>query len=115
MPENLSQQEVRDLINPIPYTAASLKRGKFAFIQNCASCHDRDGKARAAAMGNAADLTDAESWSYGTSDSEVFRTLSEGVGNSMPPFKYTISSEKKRWDIVNFVRSLRPDTRALEE
>lgn len=115
LPEKLSQEQARELVNPISYTSISLKRGQLAFTQYCAACHDRDGKARSAVLTKAADLTNPASWSYGDTDGEILRTILEGAGNNMPPFKYMISSEKTVWDIVNFVHSLRLNARSVEE
>ncbi len=112
--ERLPLDEARALSNPVPHTAASLKKGKFLFMQHCAACHDRDGKARAAMLADAADLTMPDSWSYGDSDGEIFRTVRDGAGTSMPPFKYTISNERDLWNIANFVHSLRAEARPVE-
>ena len=110
-----SRETTVALVNPVPYTASSVKRGKSAFMQSCAGCHDRDGRARSVALAKATDLTNTDSWSYGDSDSEIFQTIRDGAGDNMPPFKYLITNERSLWDIVNFVHSLRPSARAFEE
>lgn len=110
-----SQEKAEALVNPVPYTAASVQRGKSAFMQSCAGCHDRDGKARSVALAKATDLTNPDSWSYGNSDGEIFKTIRDGAGDNMPPFKYLIMDEQILWHLVNFVHSLRPDARAFEE
>lgn len=101
-----STGQTKNITNPIAYSPESIKKGKLLFWQQCASCHNRDGRAKTAIVANAADLTKPETWRYGVSDAEVFNSISEGAGNSMPPFKYTISNDEDIWHMVNFIRSL---------
>ena len=111
----LSHEQAKQLINPVNPSDASLKKGKRLFSQHCAGCHDRDGKGRSAVMGNAADLTRPSTWSQGNSDGEIFRTLRDGAGNNMPPFKYTINRDSDFWHLVNYVNKLKSNTRTVEE
>lgn len=112
--EGLTQSQAKLLVNPVAYTRESVKKGRLSFIQYCASCHDSDGKARSAIMANAADLTAPASWLYGSSDGEIFRTVRDGAGRIMPPFRYLINTDKDIWNIVNFIHSLRSDARQVE-
>jgi len=36
----------------------------------------------------------------------MFRSISEGAGVGMPPWKSQLKSEQEIWDLVNFIRSL---------
>jgi len=94
--------------NPVPYSPASIARGKSHFLQNCQSCHDEDGRARSAAVAIAADLTEPARWKFGTSDAQVFSTIKKGAGDNMPPFGADLKDEQI-WDIVNFIRSIGPE------
>jgi mono/diheme cytochrome c family protein len=95
--------------NPVPYSPASIARGKTFFLQNCQSCHDEDGRARSAAVAIAADLTAPEKWKFGTSDAQVFKTIKSGAAEAMPPFGADLKDDQI-WDIVNFIRSIGPES-----
>lgn len=95
--------------NPVPYAPASVARGKTFFLQNCQSCHDEDGRARSAAVAIAADLTNPDRWKFGRSDAQVFNTIKNGAAEAMPPFGTDLKDEQI-WDVVNFIRSIRPES-----
>jgi cytochrome c oxidase cbb3-type subunit 3 len=99
--------------NPEAYTPASVARGKNFYLQNCQSCHDEDGRARSAAVAIAADLTDPSRWKFGTSDPQLFKTIKNGAGDTMPPFAADLDDEQI-WDIVNFIRSIGPEANRPE-
>src|SRR5689334_16448950 len=94
--------------NPVPYSPASITRGKSYFLQNCQSCHDEDGRARSAAVAIAADLTDPDRWKFGSSDAQLFKTIKNGAAEAMPPFGTDLKDEQI-WDVVNFIRSIGPE------
>ncbi|MBM4442817.1 MAG: cytochrome c [Candidatus Rokubacteria bacterium] len=80
--------------------------GKKLADTNCVSCHGAggkgDGAAAAALNPKPADWTSAKV--QGESDGEIFWKISNGRG-PMPPWKHL--SEKDRWDLVAYVRSLK--------
>ena len=94
--------------NPVPYTKASIAKGKTVYLHNCQECHDADGRALANVTSQAADLTDPASWLYGITDGEILKTLREGAGDEMPPFKGVIKKDEDMWHLVNFMRSIGP-------
>jgi mono/diheme cytochrome c family protein len=74
---------------------------------NCASCHGPKGKGDGVAAAalpppKPADWTAAKVQSQ--SDGELFWKISEGRG-AMPPWKSL--PEKERWELVNYIRSLK--------
>jgi mono/diheme cytochrome c family protein len=79
--------------------------GKKLAETNCASCHGASGKgdgpAAAALTPKPADWTSAKV--QGESEGELFWKISNGRG-PMPPWKHL--SEKDRWDLVSYVKSL---------
>ena len=79
--------------------------GKKLAETNCASCHGASGKgdgpAAAALNPKPADWTSAKVQSE--SEGELFWKISNGRG-PMPPWKH--HSEKDRWDLVTYVKSL---------
>ena len=96
--------------NPAPYAPASIERGKTYFLQNCQSCHDEDGRARSAAVAIAADLTSPDRWKFGTSDAQLFKTIKNGAAEAMPPFGTDLKDDQI-WDVVNFIRSIGPESK----
>lgn len=102
----LTQEQAKSLQRPTTLSAADIKNGPALYLQNCAMCHGEDGKAQVDAMANnAADLTAPETWKQGSSEGEMFRSISQGAGNAMPPFA-TVLSAQQRWAIVVHLTSL---------
>jgi putative copper export protein/mono/diheme cytochrome c family protein len=92
----------------IPYTAESIARGASLYPANCASCHgpagQGDGPAAAALKVPPADLTAAHVLDH--SEGDIFWWLSAGIAESgMPGFADRLSDDR-RWDLVNWVRTL---------
>ena len=92
---------------PVPSSPASQQRGKILFGINCQQCHGATG------VGNGAvgafftpkpfDLTG--STVQGLQDDELFVVISQGFG-VMPPAAENLSPEE-RWDVINYVRTLK--------
>lgn len=108
--EKISQEEARKLKDPIPYTKKSIDRGRVVFLSNCTDCHGADGKAEAAIVASATDLTSPKLYKSGTTDGEIFRSIRDGQGDQMPAFKYQISGDEDLWHLVNFIHSLWPES-----
>jgi len=54
----------------------------------------------------ATDLTDPQSFIYGTTETDLYFNIINGTGASMPGFRDEIGSEEAVWDLVNYIRSL---------
>jgi mono/diheme cytochrome c family protein len=115
--QRLSADEAKKLRSPVPYTRKSIAQGKIAFARYCTACHGPDGKAQMDVVADATDLTSPPAYKNGTSQSEIFRSIRDGAGETMPPFKTQITGETDLWHLVNYIRSLWPDSTrpALEE
>jgi len=107
--EALSREEAKKLKNPVPFTKGSMTRGRTLFARSCTACHGADGKATVDVVADATDLTDPKLWRSGTSEGEIFRSIRDGAGDTMPPFKSQIQKEEDIWHLVNFIRSLWPE------
>lgn len=105
----MSSEEARKLKSPVPFTKESIARGRAIFARNCTACHGNDGKSQVDVVANATDLTDPKAWGSGTSEGEIFRSIRDGAGDTMPPFKSQIGKEEDLWHLVNFIRSLWPE------
>jgi mono/diheme cytochrome c family protein len=104
----ISRDDAKKLKNPVAYTQKSLTQGKTYFGRTCATCHGLDGKAQLDVVADATDLTSPKLYKSGTSDGEIYRSIRDGAGQAMPPFKSNFT-EENLWNLVNYVRSLWPD------
>lgn len=105
---DLTQADAKKLTNPVPFTKRSIDQGYATFQQHCTGCHGKDGKADMAIV-PATDLTAPKLYKNGVSDGEIFRSIRDGAGNQMPPFKYQGLTETEIWQLVGFIHSLWPE------
>ncbi|MBZ5611825.1 MAG: cytochrome c [Acidobacteriia bacterium] len=106
----MSSDAAKKLKNPVPYSKKSIAQGRTTFQRYCTSCHGPDGKAQVDVVANATDLTSPGDFKSGTTDGEIFRSIRDGAGESMPPFKTQLTDETELWNLVNFIRSLWPES-----
>lgn len=107
-----NRDETKDLVNPIPVTAASLKKGRNLFRIYCAACHGLSGKADSPVSGKigAIDLTDdyvqktlTEGWLWGTITFGSFVMPAYGVPGEQGGSNDL--SVEERWHVVNYVKN----------
>ncbi|HMB25246.1 MAG TPA: cytochrome c [Anaerolineales bacterium] len=96
--------------NPTPADEASLARGRELFAINCAMCHgpNADGVGPIAPFllnAKPANLTSPVVQSK--SDGSIFLTITNGIDGKMPPLNENLTVSE-RWDLVNFIRTLKP-------
>jgi mono/diheme cytochrome c family protein len=108
--DKMSVADAKKLKSPIPYTKKSIAQGRNVFARNCTGCHGADAKSQVDVVADATDLTDPKSYRDGSSEGEMFRSIRDGAGASMPAFKSQIAHEEDMWHLVNFIRSLWPDS-----
>ncbi len=106
----LTRAEARKLKSPVPYSKASIARGKILYARACTECHGADGKSLVDVVANATDLTDPKAYRSGTSEGEIFRSIRDGAGEAMPPFAEKVSKDEDLWHLVNYLRSLWPSS-----
>jgi len=109
-PAKLTRDGAQKLRNPVAYTRKSIDRGRVMFLQNCTSCHGEDGKAEGSLIADATDLTSPKLYKSGSSAGEIFHSIRDGAGDQMPAFKSQIDHEADIWNLVNFIRSLWPES-----
>jgi len=92
---------------PVPSSPNSLQRGKTLFGINCIMCHGADGTGNGAvgAFFNPKPFNLTSSAVQSLPDNELFLVISQGFG-VMPPFAENLSPEE-RWDVINYVRTLK--------
>ncbi|HVN55435.1 MAG TPA: copper resistance protein CopC [Anaerolineaceae bacterium] len=98
-----------DTPNPFPAEAASIASGLAVYQRNCSSCHGVTGNGNGPLATGLnpppADLTKHAAIGIHT-DGQLFRWISDGYPNSaMPAFANSLT-EKQRWDLVNYIRTL---------
>lgn len=96
-----SAGETKRDANPLRSNPATLKEGESLFRANCSPCHGINAKGG----GRGPDLTSGR-WSHGSSDADIFRTISDGVpGTEMPANTF---ADSEIWTLVTYLRSLSP-------
>lgn len=94
--------------NPIPSSPESIKSGKALWNTHCKSCHGAKGLGdgtKAAQLKTEPGDFSKPSFQAQT-DGEMFYRMSEGR-DDMPASKKKIPDEQDRWDLVNFMRTLK--------
>ena len=109
-PAKLTRDDAQKLKSPVANTKKSIARGRVLFMQNCTSCHGENGKAEGSLVADATDLTSPQLYKSGTSEGEIFHSVRDGAGDQMPAFKSQLDSETDIWNLVNFIRSLWPES-----
>jgi mono/diheme cytochrome c family protein len=100
------------LTNPVAASPESVASGRTLYDRECADCHGAsgkgDGRKGEGLTEKPSDLTDAQ-WEHGTSDGEMFVVIRDGAGpkSEMKGFAKKLTT-RHMWDVVNFVRSLKP-------
>ena len=95
--------------NPVAADDISISRGKTLYEQNCVMCHgatgEGNGSVSALLANKPANLT--LDVTQGKSDGALFLTLTNGVTDRMPSMIENLTV-RDRWDVVNFIRTLKP-------
>jgi cytochrome c oxidase cbb3-type subunit 3 len=87
--------------NPVAGNPRAIQEGASLFRANCSPCHGSN----AQGGGRGPDLT-AGRWVHGSTDADLFRTVTRGVpGTEMPANAF---DDSEIWAILAYVRSLAP-------
>lgn len=99
-------KEAENLKNPVISDPTSISNGKTTYITYCAPCHGDKGRGDGvAAAGLSIKPADHSSIAVqNKTDGTLYWEMSEGH-NPMPAYK-TAFTEKQRWDLVNYIRTL---------
>lgn len=100
-------ESAKKIANPVPSNEVSVAAGKKIYIKECLSCHGKKGKGDGPSVAtlekSPGDLTSAKVQLH--TDGELFWKISEGR-KPMPSTKKTLT-EEQRWQVVNYVRTLK--------
>jgi mono/diheme cytochrome c family protein len=95
-------------LNPVTADQVSIERGAELFKINCVLCHGTEGKGDGPVASHLQnkpfDLTSFPIHSF--SDGGIFFVISTGVPGKMPALNENLT-ERERWDVVNYVRTLK--------
>jgi mono/diheme cytochrome c family protein len=95
--------------NPMPGDEASIVRGQELFALHCQMCHGQTGEGTGPIAAflikfKPANLTAEVAQSK--SDGSMFMTITNGLDGRMPPLNENLTVSE-RWDVVNYVRTLK--------
>jgi cytochrome c oxidase cbb3-type subunit III len=94
-------QQAAAVHNPVANDPAAIKEGESLFRGNCSPCHGLN----AHGGGRGPDLTSGR-WAHGSSDADIFHTITQGVpGTEMPANQF---EDSETWTIIAYLRSLAP-------
>jgi mono/diheme cytochrome c family protein len=98
----------KNVKNPVAADAASIADGKTLYTTHCKSCHGAkglgDGPKAANLKTEAGDFSKTDFQAQ--TDGAIFYKTSEGR-DDMPSFKKKLPDADDRWNLVNFVRTLK--------
>ena len=95
--------------NPMQADDASLARGRELYAINCKMCHGDTGEGTgpvAAFLINFKPANLTSDLVQSKSDGSIFLTITDGLEGRMPPLNENLTVSE-RWDVVNFVRTLK--------
>ena len=99
--------EAKEIVNPYGGNQIAAQKGGVLFQKLCWTCHGRTGLGDGPAGKNLNPQPKNFTLEsiQGQSDGELFWKISNGKG-MMLPYKHSLS-EEQRWQLVNFIRSLK--------
>jgi len=103
--------------NRVASSPESLERGKALFKKACVQCHGADGRGNVTSGKKLKDdwgdriwprnLTRPETWRVTEEALDVFQRISTGIRGTPMPEHTTTMPEADRWDVANYVMTLR--------
>jgi len=116
--QDITNQELARLTNPVASTPESIAAGKKAYDANCAACHGNmaQGAVKAGVSlsiieeqggKQAPDLTDSQ-WDHGGTDGEIYAVIKKGIPPTMMAGWDGRLPDTDIWSIVNYLRALAP-------
>lgn len=110
-----NRDEAKSLVNPVPVTTASLKKGKMLFKVYCGACHGNTGAANSPVSSKigAISLIDdyvqgnlTEGWIFGTITFGSFVMPAYGKPSARDDNRGTNDlSVEERWHVVNYIKN----------
>ena len=99
-------ESAKDIKNPYSGNVIAAQKGEQLYSKLCWTCHGKNGKGEGPAAANLnpkpKNFSSVELQKQ--TDGELFWKLSNGKG-MMVPYKHSLN-EEKRWQLVNYIRTL---------
>jgi mono/diheme cytochrome c family protein len=116
--QNVTRQSATSASNPVVSTPGSIAAGKRAYDANCAACHGNVAQGAVKAGMTISiieeqhgkqppDLTD-DQWDHGSSDGDIFSVTKRGLPPTMMAGFDGRIPDEDIWNIINYLRTLRP-------
>jgi mono/diheme cytochrome c family protein len=116
--QDVTNQELARLTNPVASTPESVAAGKKAYDANCAACHGNlaQGAVKAGISisiieeqkgKQPPDLTD-DQWDHGSNDGEIYAVIKKGLPPTMMAAWDGRIPDTDIWNIVTYLRTLAP-------
>ena len=103
----------------------SIKNGRKLFVKACVQCHGEKGRGNITSGKKLKDdwgeriwprnLTRPETWRYTKTAKDIFQRISTGIRGTPMPEHATTMSVKDRWDVANYVMTLRNTANQLAQ
>jgi copper transport protein len=106
--DKISDAEAKKMKSPIAYSKKSIDLGRTQYRRACPACHGLDGKSTVDVVADATDLTAPKFYKHGIAEGEIFRSIKDGAGETMPTFAGQLT-DQEIWHLVNYIRSLWPE------
>ena len=104
----IAPKEAAPKQNPVQADASSVAEGKNVYSKKCLACHGRAGKGDGPTAPRLkivpGDLSDPKMWRQ--TDGELFWKITQSK-TPMPSYRQGLS-DKERWTVVNYIRTLAP-------
>ncbi|MHA1538586.1 MAG: c-type cytochrome [Alphaproteobacteria bacterium] len=106
-----------DYGKPVPSSGESIARGRKLFVKACVQCHGPAGRGNITSGKKLKDdwkdriwprnLTRPDTWRYTRGVKDIFERISGGIRGTPMPEHSTTMKTPARWDIANYVMTLR--------
>ncbi|MBH83368.1 MAG: cytochrome c class I [Flavobacteriales bacterium] len=99
-------ESAKEINNPYAGNKIAAQMGQILYSKLCWTCHGKNGKGDGPAATNLSPKPKDFSSTYlqKQTDGELFWKLTNGKG-MMVPYKYSLN-EEKRWQLINYIRTL---------
>lgn len=90
--------------------SVSVERGRVIYAESCAACHGNEGDGRGPASvaikGNKPRDFTSGVFKYGSSDEAIYKTISDGVPNTVMP-SWSYLSKEDRFSVIKYIRTFK--------